>query len=102
MVEIWQANAKGRYVHVADPNPAPKDSNFLGFGEALTDENGVYSFKTIKPGAYPVPGGRIRPPHLHFKAYGGGLHLMTPPILFDGGVPNLDPFLVHSFLKSGQ
>src|SRR3989441_12578105 len=48
MVEIWQANTRGRYTHVADPNPAPKDPNFLGFGEATTDADGKYSFKTIK------------------------------------------------------
>src|SRR5437867_12938939 len=47
MVEIWQANARGRYTHVADPNPAPKEPNFPGFGEATTAAEGKYSFKPM-------------------------------------------------------
>src|SRR2546425_5578619 len=99
MVEIWQANAKGRYVHVADPNPAPKDSNFLGFGEALTDENGVYSFKTIKPGAYPVPGGWIRPPHLHSRPMAGSFTLLPPRSTFPERRPNQTTFSSTRFQK---
>ena len=102
VVEIWQANAKGRYVHVADPNPAPKDPNFLGFGEAIADENGMYSFKTIKPGAYPVPGGWIRPPHLHFKAYGGFFHMMVTQMYFAGEKYNRDDFLLNSIPRAAR
>jgi len=102
MVEIWQANAKGRYVHAADPNPAPKDPNFLGFGEAMTDENGIYSFKTIKPGAYPVPGGWIRPPHIHFKVHGGFFHMMVTQMYFAGEEHNRDDFLLNSVSKAEQ
>jgi protocatechuate 3,4-dioxygenase beta subunit len=102
MVEIWQANAKGRYIHAADPNPAPKDPNFLGFGEAMTDENGIYSFKTIKPGAYPVPGGWIRPPHIHFKVHGGFFHMMVTQMYFAGEEHNRDDFLLNSVSKAEQ
>ena len=102
MVEIWQANARGRYIHAADPNPAPKDPNFLGFGEAMTDENGIYSFKTIKPGAYPVPGGWIRPPHIHFKVHGGFFHMMVTQMYFAGEEHNRDDFLLNSISKAEQ
>lgn len=102
VVEIWQANAKGRYIHAADPNPAPKDPNFLGFGEAMTDENGIYSFKTIKPGAYPVPGGWIRPPHIHFKVHGGFFHMMVTQMYFAGEEHNRDDFLLNSVSKAEQ
>jgi protocatechuate 3,4-dioxygenase beta subunit len=100
MVEIWQANAAGRYVHVNDPNPAPKDPNFLGFGEAITDENGVYVFKTIKPGAYPVGGGWIRPPHVHFKVHGGPFHMMITQMYFAGEEHNAKDFLLNSASKT--
>ncbi len=102
MVEIWQANAKGRYVHVADPNPAPKDPNFLGFGEAITDENGMYSFKTVKPGGYPVPGGWIRAPHIHFKAHRGFFHMIVTQMHFAGEEHNRDDFLLNSISKTEQ
>jgi protocatechuate 3,4-dioxygenase beta subunit len=53
LLEIWQANACGRYVHVVDQHPAPLDRNFTGAGRTQTDANGYYKFVTIKPGAYP-------------------------------------------------
>ena len=65
-LEIWQANTFGRYTHPEDTNPAPLDPNFEGYGVQTTDEEGRYWFKTVKPGAYPIPGGRMRPPHIHF------------------------------------
>jgi protocatechuate 3,4-dioxygenase beta subunit len=102
MVEIWQANARGRYVHVADPSPVPKDPNFLGFGEAITDDNGMYSFKTIKPGAYPVPGGWIRPPHVHFKVHGGFFHMMVTQMYFAGEEHNRNDFLLSSIPEAEQ
>jgi protocatechuate 3,4-dioxygenase, beta subunit len=102
MVEIWQANAKGKYVHAADPSPVPKDPNFLGFGEAVTDENGMYSFKTIKPGAYPVPGGWMRPPHIHFKVHGGFYHMMVTQMYFAGEQHNKGDFLLDSIPEAEQ
>jgi protocatechuate 3,4-dioxygenase, beta subunit len=69
-VEIWQTNAAGRYNHPSDPNPAPLDPNFLGYGIAVTDGEGRYRFKTVKPGAYPVAQGWERPPHVHYELTG--------------------------------
>src|SRR5438128_393046 len=69
-VEIWQTNAAGRYDHPSDPNPAPLDPNFQGYGVTTTDAEGRYRFKTVKPGAYPVTQGWDRPPHIHFELNG--------------------------------
>lgn len=72
LVEIWQANAGGRYVHVRDQHPAPLDPNFTGAGRALTDAEGRYRFVTIKPGAYPWRNhhNAWRPAHIHFSLFG--------------------------------
>lgn len=72
LVEFWQANAGGRYRHKREAYLAPIDPNFGGCGRALTDENGFYSFRTIKPGAYPWPNGvnDWRPAHIHFSIFG--------------------------------
>lgn len=72
LVEIWQANSAGRYVHVKDQHPAPLDPNFTGTGRALTDENGAYRFITIKPGPYPWLNhyNAWRPAHIHFSVFG--------------------------------
>ena len=77
-VEIWQANTYGRYNHPSDPNPAPLDPNFEGFGVQITDAEGRYRFKTIKPGAYPTGiGDWWRPPHIHFDITGHTDRLVT-------------------------
>lgn len=79
-VELWQANTHGRYAHPADVNPAPLDPSFQGFGAQLTDAEGRYRFKTIKPGAYPtnpVNPGNVRPPHIHFDVTGAKDRLVT-------------------------
>lgn len=72
LIEIWQANAGGRYVHVRDQHPAPLDPNFTGAGRALTDAEGRYRFVTIKPGAYPWRNhhNAWRPAHIHFSLFG--------------------------------
>jgi protocatechuate 3,4-dioxygenase beta subunit len=72
VVEVWQANASGRYHNPLDARDAPLDPNFLGHDRVVTDEHGCYAFFSIKPGAYPVPGpGRWwRPPHVHFSIVG--------------------------------
>ena len=69
-VEIWQANAAGRYSHPSDGNSAPLDPNFKGYGVAVTDGDGRYRFKTISPGAYNVVPGWDRAPHIHFQLTG--------------------------------
>jgi len=72
LVEIWQANAAGRYVHKGDQHDAPLDPNFLGAGRCLTDNEGRYRFLTIKPGAYPWGNhaNAWRPNHIHFSLFG--------------------------------
>jgi len=72
LVEIWQANAAGRYVHKTDQHDAPLDPNFLGAGRCLTDAQGRYRFLSIKPGAYPWGNhdNAWRPNHIHFSLFG--------------------------------
>jgi protocatechuate 3,4-dioxygenase beta subunit len=72
LVEIWQANASGRYAHHLDQHPAPLDPNFTGAGRCLTDDEGRYRFTTIKPGAYPWRNhtNAWRPAHIHFSLFG--------------------------------
>lgn len=72
LIEIWQANAAGRYIHEREIHPAPLDPNFIGAGRALTDSEGNYTFTTIKPGAYPWGNhhNAWRPAHIHFSLFG--------------------------------
>ncbi|QXJ19472.1 protocatechuate 3,4-dioxygenase subunit beta [Actinomadura graeca] len=72
LVEVWQANASGRYAHLGDQHPAPLDPNFTGAGRCLTDAEGRYRFVTIKPGAYPWRNhpNAWRPAHIHFSVFG--------------------------------
>jgi len=72
LIEIWQANAAGRYRHLVDQHHAPLDTNFLGVGRCLTDAQGAYRFTTIKPGAYPWLNhpNAWRPAHIHFSLFG--------------------------------
>lgn len=93
LIEIWQANAAGRYRHVNDRYLAPLDPNFLGVGRTLSDEAGRYRFRTIKPGPYPWRN-RIndwRPAHIHLSIFGPSLctRLITQ-LYFEG-----DPLLRH-------
>ncbi len=93
LVEIWQANAGGRYRHKKDGYLAPLDENFGGCGRTLTDENGYYKFLTIRPGAYPWPnrGNDWRPMHIHVSVFGHsfGQRLITQ-LYFEG-----DPLIQH-------
>ena len=72
LVEIWQANAAGRYLHDVDTHDAPLDPNFSGGGRCLTDDEGRYRFVTVKPGAYPWKNhpNAWRPNHIHFSLFG--------------------------------
>jgi len=72
LVEIWQANAGGRYRHEVDQHPAPLDPNFSGYGRCLTDDDGWYRFVTVKPGSYPWLNhpNAWRPNHIHFSFFG--------------------------------
>jgi protocatechuate 3,4-dioxygenase beta subunit len=71
LIEVWQANASGRYAHLSDQHPAPLDPNFSGAGRCLTDAEGGYRFITIKPGAYPWRNhpNAWRPAHVHFSVF---------------------------------
>jgi len=72
LVEIWQANAAGRYRHPVDTHDAPLDPNFTGCGRCLTDDDGTYRFTTVLPGAYPWQNhpNAWRPKHIHFSLFG--------------------------------
>ncbi len=77
-LEIWQANIHGRYAHINDPNDAPLDPNFQGYGVQVTDAKGQFRFKTIKPGAYPTGlDDWSRPPHIHYYVTGRHEALVT-------------------------
>jgi protocatechuate 3,4-dioxygenase beta subunit len=97
LVEIWQANAAGRYLHTRDDHPAPLDPNFLGAGRMLTDAEGNYRFTTVKPGAYPWRNhhNAWRPAHIHFSLFGAGiLSRLVTQMYFPGDplIP-LDPVM---------
>jgi protocatechuate 3,4-dioxygenase beta subunit len=72
LIEVWQANAAGRYAHAVDQHPAPLDPNFSGFGRCVTDDSGNYAYVTIKPGAYPWRNhpNAWRPAHIHLSLFG--------------------------------
>ncbi|MDQ7775059.1 MAG: protocatechuate 3,4-dioxygenase subunit beta [Paracoccus aminovorans] len=87
LVEIWQANAGGRYRHKKDSYLAPIDPNFGGCGRTLTDENGYYFFRTIKPGAYPWRNwvNSWRPAHIHVSVFGSGfVQRLITQLYFEG------------------
>jgi protocatechuate 3,4-dioxygenase beta subunit len=95
LVEVWQANAAGRYRHDGDNHPAPIDPNFSGAGRCLTDEDGRYRFMTIKPGAYPWKNhaNAWRPAHVHFSLFGRSFthRLITQMYFPDDPLFALDP-----------
>jgi protocatechuate 3,4-dioxygenase, beta subunit len=97
LVEVWQANAAGRYVDPADAHPAPLDPNFTGAGRCLTDGDGVYRFVTVKPGAYPWRNhaNAWRPAHVHFSLFGPMLSSRLVTQMYFPGDPliPLDPIL---------
>jgi protocatechuate 3,4-dioxygenase, beta subunit len=95
LLEVWQANAAGRYIHLRDQHPAPLDPNFSGAGRVLTDDDGAYQFTTIKPGAYPWRNhhNAWRPAHIHFSVFGRNfLERMVTQMFFPGDpLLSLDP-----------
>ncbi len=91
LIEVWQANAAGRYMHKVDQHDAPLDPNFHGAGRTLTDVNGIYQFTTIRPGAYPWRNhyNAWRPSHIHFSIFGTNfLQRLVSQMYFPG-----DPLL---------
>ncbi len=84
LIEIWQANAAGRYHHPDDARELPVDPNFDGFGRVATDAAGRFSFDTIKPGRVPGPGGGLQAPHIIVSVLGRGiLTRLVTRIYFD-------------------
>jgi protocatechuate 3,4-dioxygenase beta subunit len=92
-VEIWQANAQGRYAHPNDTNPTPLDPHFSGFAATTTDEDGRYQFKTVRPAAYPAGPDRMRPAHIHFKVTGTREQLVTQMYFVGEEWNDRDPWL---------
>jgi protocatechuate 3,4-dioxygenase beta subunit len=98
-LEVWQANGAGRYTHPSDWNSAPLDPNFEGYAVVTADSEGHYRFKTIKPGAYPVGGGWIRPPHIHFDVKGQVNRLVTQMYFENEPLNDKDMLLQGSWAK---
>ena len=96
MIEIWQANAHGRYAHPADTRAeAPLEPGFTGFGRSATDEEGRFWFETIKPGRVPGPGGQLQAPHIVVTVFSRGLlnHAVTRLYFADEPSNDQDPTL---------
>jgi len=95
-IEIWQANARGRYNHPNDPSPQPLDLNFQGWAVISSEENGAFRFKTVMPGAYPASESWIRPPHIHFKISKPGYATLITQMYFpDEQLNKTDLLLRH-------
>lgn len=92
LIEVWQANAGGRYRHVNDAYLAPLDENFGGCGRCLSDSDGSYAFRTILPGPYPWPNGGNdwRPAHIHFSVFGDGFAQRLITQMYFEGDPHID------------
>jgi protocatechuate 3,4-dioxygenase alpha subunit len=91
MLEIWQANAAGRYAHPDDARDPPADRRFSGFGRIYTDEDGRFRVHTIKPGRVPAPDGRLQAPHLNVSIFMRGLlKQLVTRVYFDGDPANAD------------
>ena len=97
LIEVWQANRWGKYEHPDDITDAPVDPNFKGWGRMLTDADGSYRFRSIKPGAYPNPGydNWMRPPHIHYSIFAAGLmqRLITQMYFPGEELNDIDPIL---------
>jgi protocatechuate 3,4-dioxygenase alpha subunit len=95
LVEIWQANAHGRYNHPADQGPAALDPSFTGFGRSGTAEDGSYWFETVKPGPVPFDGEKLQAPHICVTVFARGLlnHLVTRLYFEDEPTNARDPLL---------
>jgi len=101
-VDIWQANALGRYNHPNDNNPAAVDENFQGWAVVQSGKEGQFRFKTIKPGAYPLGRNTMRPPHIHFKVSKKGYQELTTQMYFPDEELNEKDALLQRKDKANQ
>jgi len=103
LVELWQANAAGRYAHPVDQHDAPLDPNFSGAGRCLTDSDGRYRFVTIKPGAYPWQNhaNAWRPAHLHFSVFGPAFATRLVTQMYFPGDPLLELDPIYKSVPEG-
>jgi protocatechuate 3,4-dioxygenase beta subunit len=92
LIEVWQANASGRYAHEVDDHPAPLDPNFTGLGRCLTGHDGTFRFVSIKPGAYPWRNhpNAWRPAHIHFSLFGRAFEQRLVTQMYFPGDPLLE------------
>ena len=99
LIELWQANASGRYAHQRDQHPAPLDPNFTGVGRTLSGDDGSYTFTTVKPGAYPWRNhtNAWRPAHIHFSLFGSAF---TQRLITQMYFPNDPLFAYDPILQS--
>ena len=95
-LDIWQADVNGRYRHPRDLNTAEPDENFQGWAIISSDENGLFRFKTVMPGAYPANGTWIRPPHIHVKVSKPGYRALTTQMYFPGEALNRTDLLLNA------
>jgi protocatechuate 3,4-dioxygenase beta subunit len=102
LVEIWQACSTGKYDHPSDPNTAELDTNFQYWGKAVTDADGKYKFRTIKPGSYPADTDWIRPPHVHFKVSALGYIELITQMYFLGEDLNNKDLILQRLKKDDQ
>ena len=102
LVEIWQACSTGKYNHPSDSNKARLDPNFQYWGKAVTNEKGLYAFKTIKPGSYPVSWFWTRPPHIHFSIQSKQHAPLTTQMYFYGERFNENDRLLQEHSKKEQ
>jgi protocatechuate 3,4-dioxygenase alpha subunit len=102
LIEIWQANAHGKYAHPDDTQDKPLEKGFKGFGRVPTDDDGRFRFTTIKPGRVPAPGGGLQAPHLNVTIFMRGIlkHLITR-IYFAGDPANAEDPVLQS-VPSGR
>ncbi|MDA8117307.1 MAG: protocatechuate 3,4-dioxygenase subunit beta [Actinomycetota bacterium] len=102
LIEIWQANAAGRYAHAADRHPAPLDPYFSGAGRTITRADGSYSFLTIKPGPYPWRNhpNAWRPAHIHFSVFGPSFSERLITQMYFPGDPLLDYDPIYQSIRS--
>jgi protocatechuate 3,4-dioxygenase alpha subunit len=96
MLELWQANSHGKYAHPEDAQDKPLEAGFQGYGRIPTDENGKFSFMTIKPGAVPGPDGKLQAPHIAVSVFMRGLERrLVTRIYFPDEAANAGDFVLN-------